>query len=450
MYLRTPKRYTAKGQRRRLLNLRWLWLYLVAPLILIPSVLAWQFRDQLIPRVGEAVGRVHISINEPSPTPTIPAQDYQTLLRDAFQTGRMGKAVELLKSFAQVVPNDPGVHSLLAQLLVLRGAYSGDPDPALLNEAYEVAQQAINANPESSDGWITMALVLDWSNKPQQALPYALRAKDLDADGKSIMVQAVLAEIYHDLQKDQLAEPLIDKAIKSAKGANPINRAALAHAYYVKARILYDTSSDGSQATEQFEQAWRVATSDPPDPTIPIGYIVQYLNFIYSNTNQGQRAIDLVTKAVKLDKDDPLLAYFLSRLYFNQGDPNKAREYADTCHNIDPKQPRCIRVLATLYYRERNYKQAAALYQQLVEAGSKDPTDYLYGGRAYGYLSQCSSSIPILQRGAALAEAAKDRAAFAEALRDCGSSASFDVETPAATEAATEAVPVLTPTPKKR
>src|SRR5258706_5845699 len=205
MYLRTPKRYTAKGQRRRLLNLRWLWLYILAPLILIPSVIAWQYRDELIPRVGEIVGSVHIAINQPSPTPTIPAQDYQNLLREAFDTGRIGKAVELLKSFVQVAPNDPGVHSLLAQLLVLRGAYSGDPDPALLNDAYEIGRRAINANPESSDGWITMALVLDWSNKPQQALPYALRAKDLDSDGKSIMVQAVLAEIYHDLQKDQLA-----------------------------------------------------------------------------------------------------------------------------------------------------------------------------------------------------------------------------------------------------
>lgn len=255
MYLRTPKRYTVKGRRRRLLNLRWLWLYLVAPVILIPSVLAWQFRDTISPQISAWVNR-NVRLNEATPTATIPAQDFQRLLREAFQNGRLNKATELLKQFTSAAPNEPGVHSLLVQLIILRGAYTTDPDPALLEEAYQAGQRAINASPESPEGWAAMALVLDWSGKPQEALPYILRARDLNINDKYPMVQAVLAEIYHDLQKEEQAMKLVDEAIKSAQAATPPNRAALAHAYYVKARILEVTSSDGADATEQYQRAW--------------------------------------------------------------------------------------------------------------------------------------------------------------------------------------------------
>ncbi len=445
MYLRTPKRYTKKGSRRSLLNLRWLWLYLIAPVILIPSVLAWQFRDDLSQRVSQLVGRVHIAVNAPTPTATIPAQDFQKLLHDAFQSARMNRAVDLLKQFTDSVPNETTFHSLMAELIILRGAYSGSADPAVLDDAYQAGQRAINANPESAEGWTAMALVLDWSNKPQDALPYVLRAQDLDPS--SLMAQAVLAEIYHDLQKDDLAQQIIDKAIKSAKGANPINRAALAHAYYVKARILQDTGADGKLATEQYEEAWRVATSDPPDPTIPTAYFVQFLQFIYSNAGQIDRAIDLVAKAIERDKDDPFLPYFLSRLYFNKGDRNKARTYAENCHDLDAKLPGCIRMLATLFYQEQNYKQAAAMYQQLADQGSKLSDDYLNGGQAYRNLNQCSNAVAILQRGVGFAKDAQDRASFEDMLQKCGASAGFDIQTPAATANAAK-IPAQPPPPK--
>src|SRR5437762_13391258 len=98
MYLRTPKRYTKKGMRRSLINLRWLWLYLIAPVILIPTVLAWQFRDSISPQIGDWVSQ-HVKFNQPTATPTIPAQNYKQLLRKAFTRARLNKAIELLKHF---------------------------------------------------------------------------------------------------------------------------------------------------------------------------------------------------------------------------------------------------------------------------------------------------------------------------------------------------------------
>src|SRR5436190_22345332 len=109
MYLRTPKRYTKKGMRRNLINLRWLWLYLIAPVILIPSVLAWQMRDTIGPQIGDWVSQ-HVKFNQATLTPTIPAQNFQPLLRDAFTSARLNKAIELLKQFTASNPNETTFH----------------------------------------------------------------------------------------------------------------------------------------------------------------------------------------------------------------------------------------------------------------------------------------------------------------------------------------------------
>src|SRR4051812_9794592 len=109
MYLRTPKRYTKKGMKRSLINLRWLWLYLIAPVILIPTVLAWQMRDSIGGQIGDWVSQ-HVRINQPTPTATIPAQDYQRLLTEAFKTARLNKAIDLLTQFTATNPNETLFH----------------------------------------------------------------------------------------------------------------------------------------------------------------------------------------------------------------------------------------------------------------------------------------------------------------------------------------------------
>src|SRR5262249_7779409 len=115
MYLRTPKRYTAKGRKRNLINLRWLWLYLLAPFILIPALVVWNYRDELGNDLANSIGR--IELNPPTPTPTIAVPVYTQLLGNAFVSGRLNQAVALLKNYTvDVTPNDPSFHSLLAEM----------------------------------------------------------------------------------------------------------------------------------------------------------------------------------------------------------------------------------------------------------------------------------------------------------------------------------------------
>src|SRR5258708_2477253 len=241
MYLKTPKRYTAKGSRRPLLNLRWLLLYLLFPVILIPLILAWDYRDQLAPWIGDKVKQINVSLPlAPTPTATALPSNIGEQLGTDFSTGKINQALDLLQSVAQVSPNDPTVYNLIAQHLIFR-SYS--TNAAMLKEAVAAGQRPINAAPEIPDGWGSEALVLDWSGKPQEALGYVLRATELN--DKDPMAMVVMAEIYSDLQKDDQANKMVDDAIDAAKAAKPLNRAALAHAYYVKAQLLL--SSDGKE-----------------------------------------------------------------------------------------------------------------------------------------------------------------------------------------------------------
>ena len=76
MYLRTPKRYTAKGSKKPLISLRWLWLYLLAPVVIIGAALVWDNRSDWSQAIGEVIGRVKIApLDAPTATPTRPAAD---------------------------------------------------------------------------------------------------------------------------------------------------------------------------------------------------------------------------------------------------------------------------------------------------------------------------------------------------------------------------------------
>ncbi len=427
MYLRTPKRYTAKGSRRPLLNLRWLWLYILVPICLIPAVLVWDFRNEIRPYIEQLIPT--FQINAPTPTATVPPAQFPPLFADAVQSGHIDKALQILRDWSDSEPNNIAIHALLAQWIILR-AYGTDTPQATLDAAYQAGQSAINANPENATGWVTQALVLDWSSRPQEALPYALRAKDLD--DKSPMVTSILAEIYLDLQKYDEASALVDQAIKQAKDSNPLDRMALSHAYYVKGKILADTSQPGKDAVDAYKEALRVATSDPPDLKIPIGYITFPLGVAYMNADETQLGIEILGKAIQRDVDDPLLPYLLGRLYYKDGETEKAKTYWDTCHDLDPNQPKCLRYLGLWFMSKSVWTQAAQMYQQLIDNGSQTPGDYLFAAQAYSNQNHCDTAIGILQRGLTFvgADDQQTRANFEDALRACGSTAGISLDTP--------------------
>ncbi|HRE46339.1 MAG TPA: tetratricopeptide repeat protein [Aggregatilineales bacterium] len=415
MYLNTPKRY--RKTRRRLFNFRWLWLYILFPVIIIPAMLLWQFRGQISGDVGRWVERnIKFNVNPPTPTATIPAVDLQTRLVSYIQSGNMKNAISTLTSLASARPNDLDAYTRLTKMILFR-----DDSPKAREEALRAAEGALNANPEAADGWIMVAMALNALDRPSEALPYLLRARDFDTRDPWLL--AVLADTYDAIGRGSRALGLVEESLEAAKATaasqNGNNVVVIAYANVVKGKILL--ASSGEQAIRAFEEGWRVAQQDSQ---MPIGYIAQWLWSYYFNVNDFQKITDSLDLATARDKDDPINAYLLGRTYIKAGDPNRAIISLERCRDLDPDQVKCLRWLGTMMFRQENYQRAAELGLRAIELGTTDVGAYLVAGSALAYNGRCGEAVSVLQAGLNLAQtqgsSADWVAQFRDALRSCG------------------------------
>lgn len=410
MYLRTPKRYTPRGRKPRLISLRWLWLYLLAPVVIIGGALAWDFRDSLSQQVNDAIGHIHIQINAPTATPTLPAADLQARIQSALQSGDLKTALDAMRTYDDSNPNDVKWHAILTQMLTMRA----NNDDTLAKAAIDAGQAAINANPEVADGWAAEALALDWANFDknnafQAALNDALHAKDLgDPTG---MADATLAGIYFSLGKTQDANAAADDALKA--------NSTLAYALFVKGQLAAN-DGDIKGAIDLYRNAWNVAKADP---TQPGSYIANTLAAMYDSQKQIDQAQAVLADAETRDKSNPKLRYTLANLLYGQGDYNKATEAAQQCLDAAQDYAPCYVLLTRLYTISKDYEKVLQMAQIAAKLGTKETAAYYNGGQAAYQLTRCADAIPLFQAGLKIAEDEQDSGKisdFGAALNECG------------------------------
>lgn len=429
MYLRTPKRYTQRGRKRNLLNLTWLWLYLIAPPIIIGSALAWNFRADLSRQIGDWAGK-NIrppSLFQPTPTATLPAKDLEVRILTALENGSINDALSALISFTASVPNDRAYHNVLAETLIMRNP----TDPRQRKQAYDAAQSAIAASPETPEGWISMALVLDWSDDSARALSYALRARELgDTTG---MASAVMGGIYVSLNDFPQATKLADEAIRQ----NP----RLAYARYVKGQIA-QYSGNPKEAIQWYREALAIWQDDRRQWS---GYIAVALAGVYSGQNQDDLAIRTLNEAIPRDKDYPGLAYQLSNIYYKQGEYQKALETSQACNDRAPEYASCYMISTRVYYQDGLFEKATQAAERAIELGLKETSVFYYGGEAYRKLNRCPDAIKLFNAGFKVAEERKRediKSQFTSVLADCGIVADSQI--------LASPTPELSPTPTRR
>lgn len=445
MYLKTPKRYTArqhKGQRRSIISLRWLWLYLLAPVVIVLSALGWVNRDSISQQVTNATGHIRLpNFNAPTPTATLPAADLLASIQTGLQGGDFNAALEAMNAYNSANPNDSKYYTAYARILAL---HSYTNDATTIKAALAAGKAAINANPEIADGWASEALALDWANQSKLALIYALRAKDFnDPTGFSA---AVLAGIYNSLGSSDQADTLASEAIK----LNP----DLAYAYFVKGQIAAQ-NGDPKGAIDLYKQAWDLSKADP----IQSGSIIaDSLAALYNLQNQSQTAQNVLAEAEQHDKDDPGLRLRQSNIFYSAGNQNKAIEAAQQCLDHAPKFAPCYVALTVLYYLvNKEYEKASQSALAAIQNGSTDTKAYYYGGYAFYKLNQCAEAIPLFQEGIALARKGSNAdvvSNFSDALNVCGVtvSSAISASTAAATGSASSdnATATASPAPATR
>lgn len=429
MYLRTPKRYQVGHKRRHMFSLKWLWLWILTPLVIGAGWLIYEERETLGPPVRDAISEAINSAGgglatmvAPTALPTSDPSDRILRGDNAWEQGAIEQAVTEYQAAASGAPNDLRVHYRLTYGLILEG----DDEAALA-----AAENAVTANPFVSDAWAVRGLALSRNERDAEAIASALQALSLDADSATAL--AFLSEIYLAANQTALAEERANQAVE----ANPES----AEAYY--ARGLWNATSnfDDVAAIEDFQMAHDLA---PNLPQVLVEMAAANFRVASFDGVLPDLAVDQLEQVVEANPNNLDALFNLGYIQYQAyGDPQKAEDYLERCLQVDNVNVDCLNYMGTI----KSFSEPAVAveyYQRIIDAGTSDPRYYLRAGRTYVMINDCRSAIPLLRTGYNLEQGLEspdtDRlAAFQEFLSQC--SAPF---VPPAAEATSDG-PLLIP-----
>lgn len=383
MYLRTPKRYR-QGQRRSIISLRWLWLWILTPLVVFGGIQLYNQREAFIPQIkavmSDAVDQAQVSIatvTAPTPLPTENPSTRLAAADAAWMRGAIDEAVNIYREIAGALPNNVGVHYRMTLGLIMSGH---------LEEGLQAAERTVTADPYDPNAWAIRAMALDWNGRYGEAIASAQRALDLagqDNPDAQARAQAFMAEAYYDLAQ-------YDRALSTVNRALEINPNSY-EAYRTRALIVQSTLFDFDAARADLEMANELA------PNLP--YITMELALIY-NRDDANTAVSMLTELVDLNPQNVNALFRLGALYLNAiGDPHQAIDYLIRCVEADVDNINCHYTLGRAQVRTEQYSAASDSFKKAVDLGSTNPYHYWWAGRAQVLLGSCPAAATYLQTG---------------------------------------------------
>ncbi len=405
MYLKTKKRYRPGYRERRTFNLRWLWLWIVAPLVVYGGVQIYENRAALAPPIQRMLeGAINdaqsgmATMNAPTPMPTENPTDRLIRAENAWQRGSIGRALEEYAAAQASTPNDPLVFTRMAMAHIIEGRNA---------DALAAAEDAVTADPFSADAWSVRALALARNNRPAEAVASARQALALRPDDATAL--AFLAEAYRIADETSLALETAAAAIE----ADPQSYAG----YYIRALTNYYSGIDYLAAREDFRIARELA---PNLPFIPTEWA--WLEWSLDNTDVS---MDMLQEVIENNPENLDALYALGYFWYQTyGDAEQSLEYLERCTTADPENIACLNYKGTVQTVLGDFTAALVSYQRLLETGTQDPRYYLRAGNAYINVGDCNGALPVLRTGYEL-ELASDApnadriAAFESYLSDC-------------------------------
>lgn len=342
------------------------------------------------------------------PTPTPDVTDALVEANAAYQTGDFPRAIERYYQVLDGAPNDLESHYRLALLLTITSDLGANE--AQLEAADLVADRAINAAPESPDGWAIKAMVQVWSDNYGAAIAYAQRA--LEIDPNYVQANAILAEAYWQIDRAEQAQTEIDEAVEYLRTVGAAAPETISTVF----------RTQGFIAERQLERETAIAAYEQARSAAPFHtYISLELALSYFGNGQTDEAIELLNSALDSNPRDSSLLFQLGVIYVNIGDGEQATQIFTRCIEVDPQAASCYSWLGGLQYFAGSYPQAIQNLETAIEFGSTDPDDWWQLGRAHFNMLRCDLAIPVLREGYARVEGNNEQEEkFATGLRECG------------------------------
>ncbi len=342
-------------------------------------------REQFQPPVEEAVSGALGQVEDwvatqqaPGPTEAPSLAIAARRAEEAWQGGFMEDATEQFAALLPSFPNEVVLYQRLA-----RGELALERNEAGL----AAAQQAITAQPYSSQSWALQALALIRAERPAEAISSALQALFLDE--ANIEARVYLAEAYAALGQTDRAFALLEQSL-AQDGEN-------AEALRLYGELLAEVIFDFSAAQTELERAYDRA------PHLP-----SFALALAANQIRIERHEDALNTLLELLDRNPghSGALFWLGFIFNSvyGNPERANEYLTRCVEVAPADLACRFYLGRMQKDQLGqYGEAAVHLQRAVDAGSRDPRVYYHAADAYRFLNECARALPLIERGIALA-----------------------------------------------
>jgi tetratricopeptide (TPR) repeat protein len=310
----------------------------------------------------------------PTPTATRSVRSFQQEADTYFKLGALQKAID---SYQEVIRQNPDNAELIARLVriqVYSSATMATDQQKLdrLNEALQLAERAVQINPDDSNAHAVKALVLDWlsSNKMLEKKVAALdletaqnevtRATQLDANNAEAL--AYSAEILADRAQWLRADQVIQDALAKDPNSMDVHRV---RGYVLTALAEYD------QAIEEYKKAAAIY----PNLTFLYIDIGQTYRVLWSKTqaidgpstvlkaNYFSAAMDAFGQAANINKNidvkDPIPYMAMGRSLAQRGDLGdffSSQIYMKTALQLDPTNPDAYAQLGIVYRQSRNFE----------------------------------------------------------------------------------------------
>ena len=374
MQIRTPKKYQGV-QRRSIISCRRLLFYLFMLLLIALGIgiflnrqtLGPVVQDALIDAIGELEDRA-ATMAVPEPTATTDPGNKLTEANNYWTLGATSAAMDTYIEILGSVPNVPEVFRRVAFSMI---------NLERIDEALEYAEQAVNADPYSTDAWAIRAWALDWAGRAGQALSSALHALELDPENSR--AEAYLAEVYHSLGQTERAFSLTENTLERDPNS--------AEAYRARGLIKWLSYNDHEGAVEDFKTAYSIAEN--------MDFVaVEIANIESIILGNHEEALEFLQEVIESNPRNTKALFLIGYIYRSQlFNPSQALRYLQDCVDFDPKNVNCQYELGRAQFDLEFYQDSADSLALAIESGSENPRHYYWAGETQRILDNCSRAM---------------------------------------------------------
>jgi len=346
--------------------------------------------------VGIYVNQVVIADVPPlfisTPTPTRAPESFVTDAQTLENEGKISQAIEAYRQAILADSMNTGNYISLARLLIYLNRY---------DEALEQASNALLINENNAMAYALRGWAQGLSGDYLNGTASLKRAIELDPNNH--IPYAYIAEVYGlQYESNTSIIGVIDNAISSSIKARDLSPNSL-ETHRARGYILELVGSYG-EAVQEYAAAVAI-NKYIPELHMRLGRV-----YYYPDVAEYDLAVQAFTEADLLNPSDPLPDVYLSRVYQTQGSYATAIQYAEKAIVDDPNDPYLYGNLGVLYYRNFEYPNAIKTLRLVIRGGTSEagvtvealPLDYgtisqyyqIYG-LALARTDECSEALQI-------------------------------------------------------